>query len=126
MFVTFQKVGFQKNSYLNCSNIVEGPSFSADSRVSLFEKQHARVSIPPVTILKSFNWFVGLKQIEVKRRNTAQMWPRSKCWMRAHKRTFNTPRLKSHLSCISSFDFVCQFSQPDKSEIHILSSVKEK
>ena len=97
MFVTFQKVGFQKNSYLNCSNIVEVPSFSADSRVSLFEKQHARVSISPVTILKSFNWFVGLKQIEVKRGNTAQMWPRSKCWMRAHKRTFNMPQRKSQI-----------------------------
>ena len=67
----------------------------------------SRVPIPPVTIRKSFNWFVGLKQTEVKRRNTAQMWPRSKRWMRVHKRTFNTPRLKSHLSSISSLDFVC-------------------
>ena len=33
------------------------------------------------------------------------LWPRSKCWMRAHKRAFNTPRLKSQIGCYGVFRF---------------------
>ena len=35
------------------------------------------------------------------------LWSRSKCWMRAHKRTFNTPRLKAQICLIEGNGFVC-------------------
>ena len=36
-------------------------------------------------------------QSELYNQNNPYMWPRSKCWIRAYKRVFNTLRLKSHI-----------------------------
>ena len=34
---------------------------------------------------------------ETSKSHRPYLWSRSKCWMRAHKRTFNAPRLKSQI-----------------------------
>ena len=36
-------------------------------------------------------------QSELYNQNNPYLWPRSKCWIRAYKRVFNTLRLKSHI-----------------------------
>lgn len=38
-----------------------------------------------------------LPQPEAIEANKPYLWSRSKCWMRAGKRTFNAPRLKSQI-----------------------------
>ena len=38
--------------------------------------------------------------------DTSYLWSRSKCWMRALKRTFNTPRLKSQIRRLPLPEFV--------------------
>ena len=49
----------------------------------------------------------GCQQTELQKINKAYLWPRSKCWMWARKRTFNTPRLKSQICFIYLLEFVC-------------------
>jgi len=36
-------------------------------------------------------------QSELYNQTNPYLWPRSKCWIRAYKRVFNTLRLKSHI-----------------------------
>ena len=39
-------------------------------------------------------------QSELYNQNNPYLWPRSKCWIRAYKRVFNTLRLKSQIRII--------------------------
>ena len=42
------------------------------------------------------------KLTPAKRTDTLYLWPRSKVWMRAYKRAFKAPRLKSQIEGIGS------------------------
>ena len=46
---------------------------------------------------KKFGFCLGSQRQLPKRDNTLYLWPRSKDWMRAVKRTFNLQRLKSQI-----------------------------
>ena len=43
---------------------------------------------------------------EPRKIKTPYLWPRSKVWMRAHKRTFKPPRLKSQIGSLYLSGFV--------------------
>ena len=51
--------------------------------------------------------FPSCQRAELQKINKAYLWPRSKVWMRAHKRTFKTQRLKSQIGFIYLLEFVC-------------------
>ncbi len=58
---------------------------------------------------KTKNQLVGLKRTETREATPSYLWSGSKCWMRAHKRTFNTPRRKSQIGRSGFSGFVCFF-----------------
>ena len=72
---------------------------------SLSSKQNTSASVPksppPVQFIFSSH------STEAIVPNKAYLWSRSKCWMRAHKRTFNTQRPKSQICLIRDNGFVC-------------------
>ena len=51
----------------------------------------------PTSSILLFNSLRDRRSTEAIVPNRAYLWSRSKCWMRAHKRTFNTQRLKSQI-----------------------------
>ena len=51
--------------------------------------------------------FPSCQRAELQKINKAYLWPRSKVWMRAHKRTFKPPRPKSQIGFIYLLEFVC-------------------
>ena len=60
------------------------------------------LQIPQFEILLNFipnpcNMTQQQPQSELYNQNNPYLWPRSKCWIRAYKRVFNTLRLKSHI-----------------------------
>ena len=51
----------------------------------------------PKSLQNKFGFCLGSQRQLPKRDNTLYLWPRSKDWMRAVKRTFNLQRLKSQI-----------------------------
>ena len=51
----------------------------------------------PTSSILLFNSLRDRRSTEAIVPNRAYLWSRSKCWMRAHKRTFNAQRLKSQI-----------------------------
>ena len=51
--------------------------------------------------------FPSCQRAELQKINKAYLWPRSKVWMRAHKRTFKPQRPKSQIGFIYLLEFVC-------------------
>ena len=56
----------------------------------------------PKSLQNKFGFCLGSQRQLPKRDNTLYLWPRSKGWMRAVKRTFNLQRLKSQIQGIGS------------------------
>ena len=63
--------------------------------------------------------FSSCQQAELQKLNKAYLWPRSKVWMQAYKRTFKPPRLKSQICFIYLQEFVCSAS----SQIRIFAKI---
>lgn len=55
----------------------------------------------------SFIFLRHLSQTDPIILNTLYLWPGSKVWMRAHKRTFKPPRRKSQIQSIQDYGVVC-------------------
>ena len=60
----------------------------------------------PKSLQNKFGFCLGSQRQLPKRDNTLYLWPRSKGWMRAVKRTFNLQRLKSQIYLFSFSEFV--------------------
>ena len=58
-----------------------------------------------------------------QRKYTLYLWPRSKVWIRAGKRAFKPPRLKSQMLVYDSPGFVCCYSQIEASTLSIAASI---
>ena len=75
----------------------------------------------PKSLQNKFGFCLGSQRQLPKRDNTLYLWPRSKGWMRAVKRTFNLQRLKSQIQgigflgkrllCCANQNFPLTFSQ---------------
>ena len=63
--------------------------------------------------------FSSCQQAELQKLNKAYLWPRSKGWMQAVKRTFNLQRLKSQICFIYLQEFVCSAA----SQIRIFAKI---
>ena len=87
-----------------------------EKRISLHGKSRRSRKVHRLfnTILCILICWIG-KTDETSKSHRPYLWSRSKCWMRAHKRTFNAQRLKSQ---IWTMGFRCfwQFCQFNKSE----------
>ena len=100
--------------YIQAGQII--PSIPCHSRVS---RRRQLLSPNPLPLFNSSSPAIAQKPLPP---NKAYLWSRSKCWMRAHKRTFNTPRLKSQICLIGGNGFVCSLlNELNSNSVYILT-----